>query len=198
MLAGTDCRPSGPRARPSFARAIGRAYQLHNDLLDLSVPAHDGCDLVQGKRTVTLMRARAADDRTTAAGRQFDRPPRATSATANGHAVQLAETLRQQDVFDTDALDADPPVDRRPVGRRPCRSRRPAPLSPNLSAHLTGLADALDATYFAVPAGVPTMAVTSRLTGEPARRGVACETCRSPSDAASFGSPAKRGRVARD
>ena len=76
-------RGARERHRKAFARAIGQAYQLQNDLVDLSEPAHDGCDLVQGKRTVTLMRARStmsADDR-----RGFDDRIEQLR-TANGHA----------------------------------------------------------------------------------------------------------------
>lgn len=58
IAAGADAACQAAISR--FALALGQAYQLQNDLLDLSVPAHSGCDLVQGKRTVTLMRARAA------------------------------------------------------------------------------------------------------------------------------------------
>jgi geranylgeranyl pyrophosphate synthase len=76
-----------------YALSLGQAYQLQNDLLDLSRPAHEGCDLVQGKRTVTLVRARAAmgaDQR-----QSFDQRL-ALLPSANGEAVGIAEELRRE------------------------------------------------------------------------------------------------------
>jgi geranylgeranyl diphosphate synthase type I len=65
ILAGATEGQCEPVAR--FAQALGQAYQLQNDLLDLSAPPQIGGDLVQGKRTVTLLRARQSLD---GAGRQ--------------------------------------------------------------------------------------------------------------------------------
>ena len=57
LLAGSDEATLGRIRR--YAMALGRAYQLHNDLLDLSTPVTDeGGDLLEGKRTLTLVRAR--------------------------------------------------------------------------------------------------------------------------------------------
>ena len=58
LLAGLG-EPAGGPCPPSPC-ALGQAYQLQNDLVDLGGAAHEGCDLVQGKRTVTLLRARSA------------------------------------------------------------------------------------------------------------------------------------------
>ena len=61
MLSGAILGGAGESARAClsrFAVALGQAYQLHNDLLDLAGPINDGCDLVQGKRTLTLVTAR--------------------------------------------------------------------------------------------------------------------------------------------
>ena len=58
ILAGLDVSAQQPLA--TFARAVGQAYQLRNDLEDLSRPAREGCDLLEGKRTIPMMRARAA------------------------------------------------------------------------------------------------------------------------------------------
>jgi len=83
-----------------FSLALGQAYQLQNDLVDLAAPAHEGCDLVQGKRTITLIRARAA----------MSPPDRAAldyalaSATLGGtDGVAIAERLRQ-DLLDRGAV----------------------------------------------------------------------------------------------
>jgi geranylgeranyl diphosphate synthase type I len=89
ILAGADETVADVLSR--FSRAIGQAYQLHNDLQDLSVPSHEGCDLVQGKRTVSLMLARAAmtDNDRRVFDLQLD-----SLATANGQSVRLAESIR--------------------------------------------------------------------------------------------------------
>ena len=74
-----------------FAMAIGQAYQLQNDLVDLATPCHAGSDLVQGKRTVTLVSHRAQLSRT--ARERLDRQLRSI-AESNGQALSLAEELR--------------------------------------------------------------------------------------------------------
>ena len=45
-----------------YAVALGQAYQVQNDLLDLAVEPRLGCDLLEGKRTLPLVRAYAAAD----------------------------------------------------------------------------------------------------------------------------------------
>ncbi|MDW8261536.1 MAG: polyprenyl synthetase family protein [Phycisphaerales bacterium] len=60
ILAGVD--EEARSAISSFALALGQAYQLQNDLLDLRSQVHEGCDLLQGKRTVALISARLQMD----------------------------------------------------------------------------------------------------------------------------------------
>lgn len=91
ILAGVD--RAGLDAISRFALAIGQAYQLQNDLIDLGAAVTEGSDLVQGKRTVTLIRHRSSLD---ASGRaSFDHRLNAI-ATGNGHAIDLAERLRRE------------------------------------------------------------------------------------------------------
>ena len=91
IAAGADSDTQA--AISTFALALGQAYQLQNDLLDLAAPAHEGCDLMQGKRTITLVRARAA--MRAAQRRDFDRKLRSLSS-ANGSAIQICELLREE------------------------------------------------------------------------------------------------------
>jgi geranylgeranyl diphosphate synthase type I len=84
-----------------FALALGQAYQLQNDLVDLSQPAHPGADLVQGKRTVALLRARAAMPEHHRA--EFDRRL-GELRHANGSVVTLAESLRKE-LFESGAIE---------------------------------------------------------------------------------------------
>lgn len=91
ILAGLDF--AAQSALSTFARSVGQAYQLHNDLDDLSRPAHDGCDLLEGKRTIPIMRARASMNETDRS--DFDaRVDRL--ALAGGSRVSEAERLRQR------------------------------------------------------------------------------------------------------
>ena len=60
ILAGADA--DACRRLSAFSLALGKAYQLHNDLLDLARPAVVGGDLEQAKRTVTLLRGWASSD----------------------------------------------------------------------------------------------------------------------------------------
>ncbi|MEM7807803.1 MAG: polyprenyl synthetase family protein [Planctomycetota bacterium] len=63
ILAGLDAKACDCLSQ--FAIAIGQAYQVHNDLLDLATPLHEGSDLLQGKRTLPLVYAFSdADDAT--------------------------------------------------------------------------------------------------------------------------------------
>lgn len=89
ILAGADQAARSAISR--YALALGQAYQLQNDLIDLASPVHEGCDIVQGKRTVTLVRARL--NMPEAARRDFDRQMEALRQ-ANGHTPDLAEALR--------------------------------------------------------------------------------------------------------
>jgi geranylgeranyl diphosphate synthase type I len=98
IAAGLDDRQQATLSR--FALGIGQAYQLQNDLLDLAVPCHEGSDLVQGKRTVTIVRHRASLD--PRERRAMDERISAI-ATGNGHALDLAEQFRR-DLLETPAL----------------------------------------------------------------------------------------------
>ncbi len=91
ILARLDERACDAVSR--FALAIGQAYQLQNDLLDLAAECHEGSDLVQGKRTVTLVRHRLGLDDIERS--EFDRRL-AEIVNGNGHAVQLAELMRAE------------------------------------------------------------------------------------------------------
>ena len=76
----------------NYALALGQAYQMQNDLIDLARPIATGSDLVQGKRTITLIRARNELEPGTRAA--FDET---LSQIARGgeRALGLAEELRQ-------------------------------------------------------------------------------------------------------
>ncbi len=147
ILAGAD---TGAQAVLSkFARAIGQAYQLHNDLLDLSRPSHEGSDLVQGKRTVSLMRARAA--MSFQRRQDFDRRLEAL-ATANGQAVRLAESLRL-DLCSSGAIEQTQQIIDQLLNEARDVTEN-AGVGCKLSQSLRGLVDSLAAHYFAV---VPTL-----------------------------------------
>ncbi|MEM6313739.1 MAG: hypothetical protein AAF743_06605, partial [Planctomycetota bacterium] len=78
-----------------FGLAIGQAYQLQNDLIDLVAPVHDGSDIAQGKRTVTMLRASRS---VPGLSGRLD-----AIVNANGDRLTLAEALRQ-DVLATSAI----------------------------------------------------------------------------------------------
>jgi geranylgeranyl diphosphate synthase type I len=91
ILAGADAKTQS--AISAFALALGQAYQLQNDLLDLSAPAHEGSDLMQGKRTVTLIRARQS--MSASKRRTFDQSLRSISS-ANGQSLAVCDSLRAE------------------------------------------------------------------------------------------------------
>jgi geranylgeranyl diphosphate synthase type I len=95
-----DLEPAAIDAVSRFSISLGQAYQVHNDLLDLDRPAQRGCDLIQGKRTIALLRARSMMSQTHRAS--FDRRLHSLQS-ENGHAVELAEALRQE-LLDTGAI----------------------------------------------------------------------------------------------
>ena len=85
-----------------YALCLGQAYQMQNDLLDLVRPVVEGSDLVEGKHTYTLLKARehlAGSDR-----QLFDRDF-AKVVASEGRAVPLAESIRQR-LLNTPALAA--------------------------------------------------------------------------------------------
>jgi geranylgeranyl diphosphate synthase type I len=144
LLSGAILAGATPATRDTlarFARSVGQAYQLQNDLADLATPAHDGCDLIQGKRTPTLLRARStlpADDQC-----GFDRRVDALRS-ANGRAVELAEAIRQ-DVYGSGAVEQTGRLVRDLLAD--ARASAAAVDGP-LSAGLADLVDGLEATYF--------------------------------------------------
>lgn len=147
LLSGAILAGAGPAVQAvlsRFSRAIGQAYQLQNDLLDLSTPAHDGCDLVQGKRTVSLMRARA--NMSAESRERFDRQAEAI-ATANGQAVRLAESLRL-DLCASGAIEQTQEIIKQLLDdARAAATDSEVPAA--FSASLCGLVDELRRHYFA-------------------------------------------------
>jgi geranylgeranyl diphosphate synthase type I len=148
LLAGL---PAAARAAVSrFALAVGQAYQLHNDLLDLRTAAHDGCDLVQGKRTPTLLGHRAAMSECRRRELDARMAVIATTGGAGGDrrsAVALAETLRQELVRDGAAERTQAAVERLLADAR-AATDDPA-LEPAFAGAMAGLLEGLSTTYFA-------------------------------------------------
>lgn len=96
MLAGAILAGAGDAAKQAisgYALSLGQAYQMQNDLIDLARPVSAGSDLLQGKRTVTLVRARAALE--TAALAEFDALVEEISQGGEA-ALEKAERLRQR------------------------------------------------------------------------------------------------------
>lgn len=91
ILAGAD--DAAQRAISGYSLALGQAYQMQNDLIDLAKPVSAGSDLVQGKRTITLVRARAELSATGQA--EFDAVLEDISR-GGPAALKKAEQLRQQ------------------------------------------------------------------------------------------------------
>ncbi len=98
ILAGIPAEAHRPIS--AFASAIGKVYQIQNDLDDLSHSAHAGCDLIQGKRTLVLLQGRAAMNPATRS--EFDRQLDALPG-ANGQSIRIAEILRR-DLLATGAV----------------------------------------------------------------------------------------------
>jgi geranylgeranyl diphosphate synthase type I len=128
-----------------FALALGQAYQLQNDLLDLSQPARAGGDLVQGKRTVTLIRARAAMPEMLRL--QFDRRLNQLRH-ANGQAIALAESLRAE-LRNSDAIEQT----HRLIDEfltAAARAASDAALPSPLASAMSGLLESLQTQYFSL------------------------------------------------
>jgi geranylgeranyl diphosphate synthase, type I len=144
ILAGLNERAQQAISR--FALSLGQAYQLQNDLIDLSMPATPGCDLVQGKRTVTLIRYRAGlsgSDRLTLDGRIASLSP------ATDDAVMRAESLRHE------LLERDVMRPTRELIRSLLADARHAAASADLPARLAlgmrSMLDLLADSYFGSP-----------------------------------------------
>lgn len=132
-----------------YALALGQAYQLQNDLADLLAPSHEGCDLVQGKRTVTLVRARAA---MSGADRQMlDGRLDALGLATGREGVRLAESLRR-DLLSAGAAGRTQALIEDFLGAAETAAAD-GELPDGLSTGLSGLLDALRQGYFAVTAG---------------------------------------------
>lgn len=129
----------------TYALALGQAYQLQNDLIDLASPIHEGCDLVQGKRTVTLIRARASlpEKRRGAFDQQVE-----DLRHANGHTAELADRLRR-DLLDSGAADRTRELVADFLTQSAAAAARPG-LPDELRIGLGDLLAALRAQYFAV------------------------------------------------
>ena len=141
MLAGANTVTTGRLS--TFAKSLGQAYQLQNDLADLTEPAHDGCDLVQGKRTVTLMRTRSS--MSLPQRNELDR--RLSELTvAEGDAVFLAERLRHQ-LIDGGAIDRTEVLIDRLLNDAATAA---ADIGGSLGRSLCDLLDRLRSNYFAV------------------------------------------------
>jgi len=149
MLSGAIAAGAPAAARDAitaFAVALGQAYQLQNDLLDLAVPAHEGCDLLQGKRTVTLLRARSAmsdSDR-----EHFDARLLALPGGGGAEAVAVAESLRAK-VRASGAIEDTRQLIESLLEQASNAGRREA-VPATLSAGLSGMLQSLRARYFTV------------------------------------------------
>lgn len=137
-------------ALSKFSLSLGQAYQLQNDLIDLSTPIHEGSDLVQGKRTITLLRARAAlSDADRAA---FDY--RVAMATTQSHtAMHEAELLRQY-LLNSDAATQTRQLVTDLLVEAETATRDPS-LPQTLQVALSSLLGNLKASYFIEPATHP-------------------------------------------
>jgi geranylgeranyl diphosphate synthase type I len=142
ILAGAD--DAAQRAISRYALALGQAYQLHNDLIDLARPASDGCDLMEGKRTVTLLRARATMP--AAQRERFDERLHAIGS-ANGHAVEIAESLRRE-LTETGAVEETTELIRG-LFADARGATGDAALPASLACGMRGVLGSLDAGYFA-------------------------------------------------
>lgn len=142
ILAGLDAAAQDAISR--YALSLGQAYQLHNDLIDLCAPAHEGSDLVQGKRTVTIVRHRGGIDE--AARSDLD-GKLLTIAHANGHAIELAESLRQE-LLDADITGPTRKLIDELLDTSATAAADPS-LPPTLATGMTGLLGLLRTRYFA-------------------------------------------------
>ena len=144
VLAGLP--PDAHAAISGFSLALGQAYQLQNDLLDVVRPVTEGSDLAEGKHTLTLLKARQfLDD---AARDTFDRDV-ARIVQGEGRAIALAESVRQR-------LLATPAVGEtsdRIAELLDSSLAHAATLPPRLAGAMAACVAGLRATYFR--AGIP-------------------------------------------
>ncbi|MGA2500616.1 MAG: hypothetical protein ABSH20_22990, partial [Tepidisphaeraceae bacterium] len=111
---------------------------------DLAQPAHEGCDLLQGKRTVTLVRARLAMDERRR--RSFDSMLEELPA-GNSAAVGIAEQLRRE-IIAVGAVDKTRTLIREFLDDARMAAEEPI-LPPDLRHGLLGLLETLGRKYFA-------------------------------------------------
>jgi geranylgeranyl diphosphate synthase type I len=127
-----------------FALSLGQAYQMQNDLLDIVRPVTEGSDLVEGKHTYTLLKAREFlidGDR-----QQFDRDIQ-TIVASEGRAIGLAESVRQR-LLRTEAVPAT--HDRIARLLEECLADV-ADLPPNLARAMEGCQAEMRRRYFVQP-----------------------------------------------
>ncbi len=141
LLAGGDEATCQTVSR--FAGAIGQAYQLHNDLSDLATPVHEGSDLMQGKRTVTLLRARSIlpIDQRSAFDERFLRLSQGGTA-----ALSAGETLRAQ-LHTSGAVDQTRQLIDQCLNAAG-EALTAVPLTPAVRSGLAGLLDQMQSRYF--------------------------------------------------
>jgi geranylgeranyl diphosphate synthase, type I len=147
MLAGAILANVSDGARESisaFALAVGQAYQLQNDLLDLARPASEGCDLVEGKRTLTLLRARAG--RTERERAAFDATIARIQNAESPRAIELAESLRRELIAGDAVRQTDETI--RALIHDATVAAEHRALPPTLGQAMRGLLQTLGSTYF--------------------------------------------------
>lgn len=137
-----DLPPATHAAISRFALALGQAYQMQNDLLDLIRPVAEGSDLVEGKHTFTLLKAREFLDQPSR--ETFDRDINEIVA-SNGRAIVLAESVRQR-LLGTPAVRC---TSERIEALLTSSLTDADVLPPALRAAMAGCVKTLRATYFA-------------------------------------------------
>ncbi len=142
ILAGLGESPRQAISR--FALSLGQAYQLQNDLLDLARPAAEGCDLVEGKRTLTILRARASLDGE--AQDRFDARIARIQHAAMPTAVRMAEQLRTELLSSDATLQTQSTIEALVAESARAAADRSLPAS--LSAAMTSMLDKLSRAYF--------------------------------------------------
>jgi geranylgeranyl diphosphate synthase type I len=142
ILAGLGESPRQAISR--FALSLGQAYQLQNDLLDLARPAAEGCDLVEGKRTLTILRARASLDRE--GQDRFDARIARIQHAAMPTAVRLAEQLRRELLSSDATLQTQSTIES--LVAESARAAVDRSLPASLSTAMTSMLEKLSRAYF--------------------------------------------------
>jgi geranylgeranyl diphosphate synthase type I len=158
MLSGAilaNVPDSAREAISRFALSLGQAYQLQNDLLDLSRPATEGCDIVEGKRTLTLLRARAGRGECERAA--FDATISRIQNAPLSQAIELAEILRQ-DLIAGDAIRQTTETIRSLIEDSAVAAEHRS-LPESLRLAMRSMLKALDRSYFGSPIKATTASV---------------------------------------